>query len=448
MMPRQRPAIARFSAWLLALASLPALAQTTPGTPPKPPAPPPVQQPTDAGRSHSSAVGVGVGMQIDLNQVLRLGRRLFDAPSPPPAYAPGRALLAFAADGGLDPAQLAAEAGLQLVESTSLEALGLVVAELQGAPDTLPEALQRLRAAHPDVTVDLAPLWRPQTVAAPAANPAPLPGQHPGRLYAAALLGVQAAQPLARPVRVALIDGAVDPAIGLELAGFSQARFGNGGDPGQHGTSVACLLACQRRGTSQPGFFGLSPGVMLLNAAVLGTDARGQAQARALDVLRGLDWALRQNAEVINVSLGAAPDAVTARAFTLAQAKVAALIAAAGNGGPQGGLTYPAALPGVIAVAAVDAQRRPYRDGTRGSWISIAAPGVEVWVPALDVSGGRYLTGTSFAAPFVTAWAAQRLARGLPATAAVLCAQAIDLPPAGRDPQTGCGLLRWQPDAP
>lgn len=118
-------------------------------------------------------------------------------------------------------------------------------------------------------------------------------------------------------------------------------------------------------------------------------------------------------------------------------------MAAAGNGGADGGLVYPAALPGVIAVAAVDARLRPYRDGTRGSWITLAAPGVEVWVPGRADDGGRYVSGTSFAAPFVTAWVAQRLARGLPVDAATLCANAHDVPPAGRDVQTGCGLLQW-----
>ncbi len=95
--------------------------------------------------------------------------------------------------------------------------------------------------------------------------------------------------------------------------------------------------------------------------------------------------------------------------------RVRAFVAAAGNGGPKEKSPYPAAYPGVIAVAAVDAEARPWAGGTRGEYILFAAPGVDVWLP---VGQGRYFTGTSYAAAFVTAWVAQRLARGQPVDAA------------------------------
>jgi len=408
----------------------------TPGTPP---AQPPVQdRPTTRGST--SDVGVGIGVQVDLTQMFQLGRRLLQ-PDPPPDYAPGRLLVSLERESSLTPEALAAEVGLRVFETTTLDTLGLTVAELEGAPDQIPAALQRLRAAHPGLTVDLAPLWHVQSAATDASA---LPSaDRVGRLYAAALLGVTQPQPLPHPVRVALLDGAVDPAVGLDVAAFEQTRITAGGDPGLHGTSVACLLACTPRGKPGRQFFGITPGIILLNAAVLTSDAQHRPQARTLDVLRGLDWAVRAGAQILNVSLGARPDAITAQAFARARPHLAAIIAAAGNGGANGGLLYPAALPGVIAVAAVDARARPYRDGTRGSWISLAAPGVEVWVPTPGDASGRYLSGTSFAAPFVTAWAADRLARAQPVDTDALCASARDIPPAGRDPQTGCGLLQW-----
>lgn len=421
-------------AWLLllALASLPALAQTG-GTPP------PIQQPRADRPAPARGGGMGVGVQVDVGQLFQLGRRLLATADAPEAYVPGALLVAFPVEAGLDPAALAADAGARLTAQARLDELGLVVAQLQTAPEQVAAVQQALQARHPELTADRAPWWYPQQ-----AGPA-LPGSRPGRLYATALLGIDQPQPLPQPVRVAMLDGAVEPAIGLELAGFEQVRIASSRDPdpGQHGTAVACLLACRPRGPANAAFFGPSPGLILLNAAVLGRDAQGRPQARALDVLRGLDWSLRSGAQVLNVSLGAAPDAVTARAFALARPKLAAIVAAAGNGGADGGLVYPAALPGVIAVAAMDARLRPYRDGTRGSWITLAAPGVEVWVPGRADDGGRYVSGTSFAAPFVTAWVAQRLARGLPVDAATLCANARDVPPAGRDVQTGCGLLQW-----
>lgn len=435
------PALRRWvSGALLALAlAAPMATAQTPGTPGAPPASP-LNQDRPVPRSGASAVGVGVGVQVDLTRMFQLGRQWLQSESAPD-YAPDRLLVSLDANSTLTPEALAAEAGLRVVEVAALDALGLTIAELKGAPETIPQALQQLRAAHPDLSIDRAPVWYAQDSAAPATA---LPGGNAvGRLYAAALLGVSQPQRLAHPVRVAILDGAVDPAIGLEVAEFKQARMSSGGDPGQHGTSVACLLACRERGKPGREFFGMAPGIVLLNAAVLDQDGKGRPQARALTVLRGLDWALRENAQILNISLGARPDAVTAQAFARARPRLAAIVAAAGNGGANGGLLYPAALPGVIAVAAVDARARPYRDGTRGSWIDIAAPGVEVWVPALAHPAGDYRSGTSFAAPFVTAWAAHRLAQERSVDDASVCSGARDVAPTGRDNQTGCGLLQW-----
>lgn len=424
----------------LALTAPAATAQQTPGTPGTPPAPPPGQD-RPVSRSGASSVGVGVGVQVDLTRMFQLGRQWLQ-PEPAPDYAPDRLLVSLDLGSDVKPEALAADVGLRVAEVATLDTLGLTIAELQGAPETIPQALQQLRAAHPNLIIDRAPVWRAQDSAAQAAV---LPGDNAiGRLYAAALLGVSQPQRLTRPVRVAVLDGAVDPAIGLEVAEFKQVRMADGGDPAQHGTSVACLLACRERGKPGREFFGMTPGIVLLNAAVLDQDDKGRPQARALTVLRGLDWALRENAQILNISLGARPDAVTTQAFARARPRLAAIVAAAGNGGADGGLLYPAALPGVIAVAAVDVRTRPYRDGTRGSWIDIAAPGVDVWVPALGRPAGHYRSGTSFAAPFVTAWAAYRLAQEQPVDEASACIGARDVAPHGRDSQTGCGLLQWK----
>lgn len=421
-------------AWLLllALASLPASAQTG-GTPP------PIQQPRADRPAPARGGGMGVGVQVDVGQLFQLGRRLLATADAPEAYVPGALLVAFPVEAGLDPAALAADTGARLAAQARLDELGLVVAQLQTAPEQVAAVQQALQARHPELTADRAPWWYPQQ-----AGPA-LPGSRPGRLYAAALLGIAGdPPPLPTPVRVALIDGMADPAIGLQLAGLQRLDLaGDAADPGLHATDIACLLACRARGPEGRRFAGLAPGIELLDAAVLAPDPQGRVRARPLDVLRALDWSLRQGAQVVNVSLGAAPDAVTALAFRRALPRLAAVVAAAGNGGPDAAPPYPAALPGVIAVAAVDARARPWRDGNRGRYIGLAAPGVELWVPTPSRDDGRYRSGTSFAAPLVTAWIAQRLARGLPVDAASLCAQARDLPPPGPDPQTGCGLPQW-----
>lgn len=120
------------------------------------------------------------------------------------------------------------------------------------------------------------------------------------------------------------------------------------------------------------------------------------------------------------------------------------IVAAAGNGGPKAGPAYPAAYAEVIAVTAVDRMKRPYRRAGRGEHIDLAAPGVQVWTAA-SVSGARPKTGTSFAAPFVTAAAALMKSANGNATAAdiqdALGKSAEDLGAPGKDDVFGWGLL-------
>ena len=126
-------------------------------------------------------------------------------------------------------------------------------------------------------------------------------------------------------------------------------------------------------------------------------------------------------------------------------------MAAAGNEGPDSEPAYPAAYAGVIAVAAVDQRGRPYGRGNRGSYIYVAAPGVDVW--GADARGGEaFWTGTSFAAPFVTAAVARDMSVGrahdINDGRALIAAGARDLGAPGRDPIYGHGLLQVGAAAP
>ena len=95
-------------------------------------------------------------------------------------------------------------------------------------------------------------------------------------------------------------------------------------------------------------------------------------------------------------------------------------------------------------MTATDAADRPYAAANRGDYITLAAPGVDLWVP--DNASGHYVSGTSFAAAVVTAGSAWLLAQNprLDAQALVrrLCRGARDLGAPGVDPVFGCGLLQ------
>ena len=53
-------------------------------------------------------------------------------------------------------------------------------------------------------------------------------------------------------------------------------------------------------------------------------------------------------------------------------------VAAAGNGGPDAAAGYPAAYEEVIAVTAVDRKGGNYDHANRGTYIDVAAPGVQI----------------------------------------------------------------------
>ncbi len=78
------------------------------------------------------------------------------------------------------------------------------------------------------------------------------------------------------------------------------------------------------------------------------------------------------------------------------------LIAAAGNAGPNSPPLYPAADRNVIAVTATDIEDRLFSGANRGNHIAVAAPGVDVLVPAPGGGNYQYTTGTSVAAAHVS----------------------------------------------
>ena len=121
------------------------------------------------------------------------------------------------------------------------------------------------------------------------------------------------------------------------------------------------------------------------------------------------------------------------------------LVAAAGNNGPSAPPAYPAAYRDVIAVTAVDQDGTIFQEANRGDYIAFAAPGVRIWSPG-GGSFGQYLSGTSFATPFVAAMAALTVAHegssDPDAVRQALVAHAQHLGPPGKNPIYGYGLLK------
>lgn len=98
---------------------------------------------------------------------------------------------------------------------------------------------------------------------------------------------------------------------------------------------------------------------------------------------------------------------------------------------------------GVLAVTAIDRLFNPFPGANRGDHIDLAAPGVDV--PTIDGTTPMLRSGTSLAAPVVTALlAAETTVAHLSPDEAVswLEREAIDLGAPGRDDVYGWGLAK------
>jgi len=264
------------------------------------------------------------------------------------------------------------------------------------------------------------------------------------RVYAASMVGISdpGTCTLGRRLTIGLIDGPVDaghPALaGATVTSESVLYPDDRAPTASHGTAVAALMV----GVDPEGVLGgLARGANLhaisaFSRSGSNTDADVERIAAAIDRL------LARNVRLINMSFAGPENPVMEEVLTLAAARGAVMIAAAGNDGRERA-AYPAAHPDVIAVTAVDAAFRRYRAANFGDHIEFAAPGVDLYVA--DGQGGSYASGTSYAAPIVTALAARLGAGGGLSVAALrerMRSSAVDLGPSGFDAEYGWGLVR------
>jgi subtilisin family serine protease len=134
------------------------------------------------------------------------------------------------------------------------------------------------------------------------------------------------------------------------------------------------------------------------------------AQGTTFQIIDGLHFAAAQKARVVNMSFAGPRDSMLARALRKLRVLGVAEVAAAGNGGAKSDPLYPGAEPGVIAVTATDEHGQLFEMANRGSYIAIAAPGVDILLPAPG-DEVQIASGTSISAAEVTGIAALALQR-------------------------------------
>jgi hypothetical protein len=238
-------------------------------------------------------------------------------------------------------------------------------------------------------------------------------------------------------VIIAVIDSAIDvkhPELSNSVAGSFDA-LGSKEGPHAHGTGVAGAIAAHAR------LMGSAPAARILAIRAFG-DAPGGAESTSFVVLKALDYAAAHGAQIVNMSFAGPKDGLIDRGIAVAAARGIVMVAAAGNAGPKSPPLYPAANAAVIAVTATDAQDRLFAASNRGSYVALAAPGVDIFLPVPD---GKYqmMSGTSFSAAYVSGLAALILERN-PAlkpdeVRAILTKTARDLGAPGRDDLFGAG---------
>ena len=188
------------------------------------------------------------------------------------------------------------------------------------------------------------------------------------------------------------------------------------------------------------------PGADIYAADTFFIDQAGRVQTSAMVIARALEWLVAQNVSVINMSLSGPKNKLLEKSVEKVLQLEKVIVAAAGNNGPKGSPAYPAASKGVIAVTAVDRFKRPYSGANQGRYINYAAPGVSIWTPCTN-GRGRFRSGTSYAAAYFTAMAAEQLnqpgmKQGHKALRKVFKKRVLDMGPPGKDPIYGWGLVR------
>ncbi|MFE0650678.1 type VII secretion-associated serine protease mycosin [Streptomyces sp. NPDC059534] len=230
-----------------------------------------------------------------------------------------------------------------------------------------------------------------------------------------------------------------NPGFGDEKRGKTDGTVDEVG----HGTKVAGIIAARpRKGT---GFVGLAPEATVIPIRQNDEKNSGKSDTMAL----AIDHAVNKGARVINISqdttqpLG--PESPMAKAVARAIKANVVVVASAGNDGMDGALkkTYPAAFPGVLAVASSDRNNERAAFSQAGTFLGVAAPGVDI-VSTVPGGGQCVDNGTSFSAPYVAGVAVLLRAKYPEWTAAQIVArieQTAVRSVNGRDDYVGWGVV-------
>lgn len=244
-------------------------------------------------------------------------------------------------------------------------------------------------------------------------------------------------------VIVAVVDSGVSCDV-PDLAGRCVAGVdfvNDDADPSDdqgHGTFVAGVIAAAVH--NRAGGAGVAGEARVMPLKALGASGSGAMSDIAAAVVHAAD----HGARVVNLSLGGFyRSQALADAVAYARGRGVVVVAAAGSEATSNP-TYPAAYPGVIAVAATTPSDARAAFSNGGAWIDIAAPGAGI-LSATRGGGYQAWSGTSLSSAVVAGAAAllagQDPGRDPDAVERLMLATASDTGTPGWDPSFGAGRL-------
>ncbi|WP_399029411.1 S8 family peptidase [Streptomyces sp. 15-116A] len=227
-------------------------------------------------------------------------------------------------------------------------------------------------------------------------------------------------------VKIAVLDTGVDathPDLKnqvLDAKNFTSAP--TTGDKVGHGTHVAATAA--GTGAKSGGKYkGVAPGAKILNGKVLDDSGFGDDSG----ILAGMEWAVAQGADVVNMSLGGGDtpevDPLEAAVNKLSADKGVLFAIAAGNSGPES-IGSPGSADAALTVGAVDGKDKLADFSSTGPRLGDGAIKPDVTAPGVDITaasakgndiakevgekpaGYMTISGTSMATPHVAGAAA------------------------------------------
>lgn len=239
-------------------------------------------------------------------------------------------------------------------------------------------------------------------------------------------------------VIVAVLDSGVDAThpdlAGSVLPGTDLTGQGDGHtDVDGHGTAMASLIAAHGR------VRGIAPAAKILPVRAFVKKQGGTSRFAA-----GVRWAVANGAKVVSISSSGEDDLLERQEIQAAMAADVVVVSGVGNRPDATSVGFPAAIPGVVAAAAVDKSGNQAEFSVSGQQVVIAAPGVSL---SRAYPGGKYsiASGTSDATAITAGAVALMRARfpqlKAPEVVRRLTATAIDKGEPGRDPDYGFGVI-------